>query len=543
MIKPDHDAGNNAGSQPHDKGQQPSSSNKKSGQNTQYLEASPLSEGLMQRLRAAFDQGGTPDHESKDHSRHNAPENTRMEPPHEIMNTPAPKPTKIRVPVKQKVIVKKYGVMASIFRPMGVAVALLFFVYSSLSIGLNYWHGYKRDLAYSQTRHIDKTAVEFLQSSSLSKDRVELTILNFNGKLEKRLASRSQLKARLQESAATLDQAKNETNKKMQAELETLFTSTFADRDEAINNYANWFFEWKRPYVILKEAITSTTTRLIKLGEYESLRTAVERDIKDYFIDNYKTQVLKPEQRDALLIAGIEKIARSAHQQYREVMVAENAKMRAFIANNTTYLESVAEGGTLTTTSLDWNAQKWQTPLYLMEDRAFDGIAGMGRVAAGGTIGALALGPAVGRGLGSVFGPLSGRFAASMGARITLAEGGALAGTAVEPVAGTVVGAAIGVVLGFAADYVINKLNEKFSRENFLTANREALDNTITLWQGKIEENMSASFNIWYDSAKAGLLITNKLDMPAENAEGNDQQRVDSESSDKSKNIGSDKLF
>jgi len=407
----------------------------------------------------------------------------------------------------KKQVIKKYGFLHGVFHPLGIALALLIGVYASTSILSNYWHGYKRDVAYNKTRHIDKTAVEIFQSSFISRDRVELIIRNYDGELEKRLASNAQLKVYIKERAEELDAAREASQAELKAQMEALFATAFADRDKDIDKYADWFFEWKRPYVILKEAISATTTRLVKLGEYESLRTAVERDMTDYFMRHYKEQVLKPEQRDDVLVAGIEKIVRASHQRYLDQMAHQDAKMREFLAQNTTYLDTVPKGQKLSKTHLDWDAQRWRAPTFLMEDRAFDGIAGIGRVAVGGTIGALAIGPAVNKGLGGVFSSLSTRFASSMGARITLAEGGAVAGTVVEPVGGTFVGAAIGIVLGFAADYVANKLNEKFSRDKFIEANKQALGSTETLWRSKLEDNLMQSYDRWYNDAKAGLLI------------------------------------
>ena len=49
----------------------------------------------------------------------------------------------------------------------------------------------------------------------------------------------------------------------------------------------------------------------------------------------------------------------------------------------------------MTNVKLDWDAQKWKAPHYLMEDRAFDGVVGVGAAAAGGTVGALTLGRAI----------------------------------------------------------------------------------------------------------------------------------------------------
>ncbi|MGH1405572.1 MAG: hypothetical protein ACRBBJ_03310 [Rhodomicrobiaceae bacterium] len=411
----------------------------------------------------------------------------------------------------QKIIikktVKKYGLSHAIFRPITVAVLLLVGTFLTLSMGMNFYHGYKRDLEYSKSRHIDRTNFEIFQTSSIAKDKVELVIRNFNGELEKRTASHSQLAAYIKQHASELDKAQKAQDEIISLKLTSLFDKAFTDKEEAIAKYADWFFEWKRPYIILKEAISSTTSRLVKLGEYESLRTAVERDMSDYFMSHYKEQVLKPETRDAVIIEGIEQIARDAHKSYLATMAIQDAKMKAFIKQNTTFLETIPKNAQFTQTNLDWDAQRWKNPTFLMEDRAFDGIVGLGSAAVGGTIGALTIGPAVNRGLSGIFMPLSRRFATSMGARITLAEGGAVAGTMVEPVGGTIVGAAIGVVLGFAADYVVNKINEKFSRDDFISANEKAVQSTIDLWKQKLEANLLSNTGQWYDEAKAGLIL------------------------------------
>ena len=413
-----------------------------------------------------------------------------------------------------KQIVKHYGIAHALFRPIGLTAALLAAIYLTITVGANFWHSYQRDLAYSKTRHIDKSSVQIFQRSFLPEDRVELVIRNYDGILEKRLASKSQLKAYMKARAKEIEAAEQQTRAALRTELAALFDKSFADKQADINAYADWFFEWKRPYVILKESLSSTTTRLVKLGEYESLRTAVERDLKDYFMKNYQQQVLKPEERDAVLVSGIETIIRRAHQNYLAMMQTQDKKMRAFIAENTTYLDHRPEDEPLTKTTLDWDAQRWQAPYYKVEDRAFDGVAGVGRVAAGGTLGALVLGPSINRGLSGLFAGLSRRFATSMGARITLAEGGAVAGTAVEPGGGTIVGAAIGVVLGFAADYVANKINEQFSREEFINTNQKALEGTMRLWKTKLGRNMETAVVKWHKEAKAGLIMARELDKP-----------------------------
>ena len=196
---------------------------------------------------------------------------------------------------------------------------------------------------------------------------------------------------------------------------------------------------------MLKETVSSAITRFFEAGKYESINEAIEADVKDYFLRNYKEQVLKPELRDETITKGVEQAVRHAHDSYRRVIANGDMRLQLFLAKHTDHLEDIPAATPMTGVKLDWDAQKWKAPTYLMEDRAFDGIAGIGAAAAGGTVGALALGPAINGVLAQSFGQISRSVATSLGARITLAEGGAVAGTVVQPMGGQMVGAALGV--------------------------------------------------------------------------------------------------
>jgi len=164
----------------------------------------------------------------------------------------------------------------------------------------------------------------------------------------------------------------------------------------------------------------------------------------------------------------------------------------------------------MTNVKLDWDAQKWKAPTYLMEDRAYDGIAGLGAAAAGGTVGALALGPAFDSVLAQSFGQISRRVATSLGTRVALVEQGAVAGTVVQPMGGQVVGAALGVVIGAAVDYLSNAANEAANRDSFVAANEQALDSTIATWKSSLEANVDTAIDKWFDDARASVVLAGK---------------------------------
>ena len=193
---------------------------------------------------------------------------------------------------------------------------------------------------------------------------------------------------------------------------------------------------------------------------------------------------------------------RHAHDSYRRVIANGDMRLQLFLAKNTSHLEDVPASTSMTDVKLDWDAQKWKAPVYLMEDRAFDGITGLGAAAAGGTVGAFALGPALNGVLAQSFGQLSRRLVASLGTRLALAQQGAVAGTIVQPMGGQVMGAEVGVLIGIVADYLSNEANEAFNRDDFVAANGQALDATIATWKSGLEANIDTAVDKWFDDAR-----------------------------------------
>jgi hypothetical protein len=251
-------------------------------------------------------------------------------------------------------------------------------------------------------------------------------------------------------------------------------------------------------------------TRFFETGKYESVTEAIEADVKEYFLRNYKEQVLKPEIRDETIGKGVEQAVRHAHDSYRRVIANGDMRLQLFLAQHTSHMQEIPATTSMTNIALDWDAQKWKAPVYLMEDRAFDGVVGVGTAAAGGTVGALALGPAINGVLARSFSGLSQRVAASLGTRIAYAEGGAVAGTFVQPMGGQVVGAAIGVLIGTAVDYLANEANEAINRESFVAANEEALDATIAAWKSGLEDSVDTAIDKWFDDARASVVLASK---------------------------------
>ena len=416
-----------------------------------------------------------------------------------------------RVERRGRETVVRPSALGMLLRPIGIAVAIVLCVYAIVSLGTTFYRSYQRHLDHTAPVHADNSILDiFFGDKSLPPDAVDLVIRDVDGSLHRVVASKSEADRFVNDTILMLDEERARIKQAAHEDIDRSFALAFQDREAAISSYADWYFEWKRSYVVLKETISSAITRFFEVGKYESLNEAIEADVKDYFLANYNDQVLKPELRDQTITKGVEQAVRHAHDSYRRVIANGDMRLQLFLAKNTSHLEDIPAATPMTEVKLDWDAQKWKAPVYLMEDRAFDGIAGLGAAAAGGTVGALALGPAINSVIAQSFGQLSRRVATSLGTRLAFAEQGAIAGTVVQPMGGQVVGAAIGVAIGAAVDYLSNAANEAFNRDSFVKANEEALDATIATWKSGLEANIDTAVDKWFDDARASVVLAAK---------------------------------
>jgi hypothetical protein len=410
---------------------------------------------------------------------------------------------------REKVV--KHSALGMLLQPIGVSLALILSAYALLSLGTTFYRSYQSHLDHTASVHADRSILDiFFGDQSMPSDAVDLVVKDVDGSLHKVVASKSETDRFVNDTILMLDDERARIKQAAQEDLDRSFALAFQDREQAISAYADWFFEWKRSYVVLKESISSAITRFFEAGKYQSLTEAIQADVEDYFLTNYKQQVLKPELRDPVITQGVEQAVRHAHDSYRRVIANSDMRLQLFLAKHTSHLEDLPASTPATNVKLDWDAQKWKAPIYLMQDRAFDGIAGIGAAAAGGTVGALALGPSLNAVLAQSFGQLSRRFVTSLGTRLALAEQGAVAGTFVQPMGGQVIGAAIGVAIGAAVDYLGNAANEAFSRDGFVAANNQALDATVAAWKSNLEASMDTAIDKWFDDARSSVVLAEK---------------------------------
>ena len=175
-----------------------------------------------------------------------------------------------------------------------------------MTLATNYGRSYWRHVEHTAATHPDKSAFEIFIESTIPRETVDLVIRDIDGKVRKVVAGRTETDRFVNATIVMLDKERDRIKQAASDDIDELFVNAFDDREAAVEAYADWFFEWKRSYIVLKETLTSAANRSIEAGKYETLSEAVEHDVKDYFIRHYQAQVLKPDLRDRKISAGLE---------------------------------------------------------------------------------------------------------------------------------------------------------------------------------------------------------------------------------------------
>lgn len=286
------------------------------------------------------------------------------------------------------------------------------------------------------------------------------------------------------------------TNAMVQSEIKRVFLDAFADKEDSLKKYSEWFFAWSRSWILLKEALVAAVTELPKGVSKERTEEAVRNTLTEYLMRHYEEFILKPELRNGPIERGLTAVFKRAHEQYLSMMKQLDLKRQLFIKQHTRHMEDLPSDAVQV--NLDWESQKWKAPSYALENKALETFRTVGFVAGGALLG---------RTLGK---PILKRIMRQLGLRVAAANStaieGAIAGTILEPVGGTIIGA----VLGLGVDYVWSKVDEQLGEDEFIAENRKAVDETLAVWENTIQKTFLEGVDIWmYDT-----LVVVKSTMP-----------------------------
>lgn len=385
---------------------------------------------------------------------------------------------------------------------IGGAIAFVLLLVALIGMGTSLVQSWLRDVDYSQDTHDDQSTLATGVTPQLGPDEVELFVRTERDAIQRLVADREQLSAFVEGQLAELKLNRAAAKRAALDDAALVMRLTFADKNARVDRYADWFYEWKRSYILLKETVLSSAHRTVASGS-ETWREAVQRDISDYFMRHFTEQVLQPERREPLVSDGVRNALDHAHGRYLQAVSEYDLRLQLFLQQNTTHFDqnSIEEGLEV---DLDWDSQKWKAPLYAAEDRSFDGAVGVGLMvsgAVGGRAAGRVLAPAMARIVRQSFGRMAAQTTSQIASRATTTAAGAGAGSAV-PVVGSAVGAAVGFAAGAALDYLGNRVDHWLHREEFIKENLEAVDAIETEWRTSLEKELHRTIDVWFDDAE-----------------------------------------
>lgn len=385
---------------------------------------------------------------------------------------------------------------------IGAAIAFVLLLLALVGMGTSLVQSWRRDADYSRDTHDDQSTLATGVVRQLGPDDVELFVRTERDAIQRLIADRGELSAFVESQLAELKLNRAAAKSAASDDAALVMRLTFADKEARIDRYADWFYEWKRSYVLLKETVLSSAHRTVASGS-ETWREAVGRDISDYFMRHFTDQVLQPERREPLVRDGVRNALNHAHGRYLQAVSHYDLRLQLFLQQNTSHFDqSAIEDGVQV--DLDWDSQRWKAPLYAAEDRSFDGAIGAGLMV-GGAIGGKAAGrvlaPAMARIVRQSLSRIAARTTTQIASRATTTAAGASAGSAV-PVVGSAVGAAVGFAAGAAFDYLGNRVDKWLHREEFLKENLKAVNAIETEWRTSLEKELHRTVDVWFDEAE-----------------------------------------
>lgn len=293
----------------------------------------------------------------------------------------------------------------------------------------------------------------------------------------------------LQGNIAYLQERRARAIEDLERELDLLFAEVFSDKNAAVDAYADWFFQWGQTWRILFEASLGGVSELTQ-GNIDLVLARMRRETELYLISGYSEHVLRPDERDPAIQAGVQKILERAEQDYQRMLSNLDERLIELIAEAGYVVEVDAD--TSVTTFIDWESASLAAPSSYGWNAAMAGMGSLSLIVAG----QLAA-PFIQQIVVQAMGPVVAEVLIS--AETIL---GATALGSFVPGVGNLVGLAVGI----GADFLLNEGREILQREEFEADAMIAIDRTIVEWRNRLAPDLQYIIEEWFDQSQSSLL-------------------------------------
>jgi len=398
-------------------------------------------------------------------------------------------------PERETIIIRKRGFLWPITAAIGLTIIAV------VAIGLYQIVGHSERLYrahFGTDVHRDASDVRLLSAERSRRmvrdDEIQFILRRGEQGPQRVIVARSAADAFVNTQLNYIDARRRAMKDTVRRDLAALFERVFADREAAVNAYADWFFAWGQSWQLLYQALAGGINELPKVGlSHTKVTEAARIEAERYLMDHYNEFVLKPELRDPKIIAGARRILKKAHDEFRLTLGTLDYRLTQFLEKHTRHTEPITAEDRRRI-ELDWEAQRWKAPRGAIEGKYREALTSMATIAGSAVI----LGPV----LEATVLPLLGKVVVDVLAGFELTIGGTVLGSEV-PFLGNVVG----LVVGALADYGLSYFRESMDREAFVEGNRAAIEATMQEWQDKLAGEFDQLIDVWMDDTQAAIAL------------------------------------
>lgn len=317
-------------------------------------------------------------------------------------------------------------------------------------------------------------------------DEIELQFKTGDGQAWAAYVGKREASIFLQSTLRYVDDRRERTKAKIVSDIDKVFEKAFADRDAAVDAFADWYFGFFTSGILAGKGLWGGVTELRSL-DLDAIKAAVLIAVKDAIRTEYLNEVMKPEIRDPVIQDGVRRAIMDAHHDYLFMIEGLDARLIEFISENGRFVRPM-DPAEKVEMELDWDSESWRAPIHYDREAVMFGAAGVLT-----TTGAMLAGDVIMETVAVMLGSIIGEAVAAAEASAV----GAFFGSEV-PVIGTIIGAGAGL----GAHAALNAWRDHMGREEFVADTHAAIDATIATWHNMITPATGRLVDHWFDETK-----------------------------------------
>ena len=277
----------------------------------------------------------------------------------------------------------------------------------------------------------------------------------------------------------------------------------FADANDRIVSFCNWYLSYPTTYKFLSIATSSAVTHAITIREEHSLTERVQQDVQEHICRKYEALVLRPARTDPQIHRAMLRALQTAHHGYQEALGKLETSLAEFVTKQAQPYYGKAPSTQDVVIDMDWAAQLQKVQHIPIVYEKTPTVALVAGGAAAGKLASTGTGVAVTKALSA---KLAAPFATkAAGTALAKSAAGATGGAIVGGPIGGALGAVAGAAVGIGLDMLVNAGVSLMQRPALEQDIREALDATLSEWEECLAPELDRVQSIWFDHAAVVL--------------------------------------